>query len=867
MALSKLTVLNDKYVLRKVLGSQGPYDITYLAWNLSKERNAVVIREYNPSFIVTRSGDGTQFTFEDKASREDFEYGQNCFVREAAAAALIDHPNIVRHEDYFRENETSYCVSTFHSGATLEKVLEGKLGKIEKRAAYAIIMPLLDGLVAGHRQGLIHGRISPAQIFLTKTGRPMLFRFHVTRLLLGRRCSRVLDMNIEGYTPPELLVPNGKKGPWSDVYSCGATLYSIITGKTPPDALSRMEKDPFLDVLHQETEIQPGLKKVLYRATSMDPEERPPSILEFKQDLMNAMLSSGREFGPRLRDPGEVNTSYPVKNEDPSVPDFTAEDTIPGVFHDSSYAPPEPVEKPEFYGPDEEEYNQGGDGYASKKPAREPYLDVPRSGAGREFVETNPLGPFANERLFMDQPPSQSSLQKAKVFPEVGLKQERVQLQKPRSSMRIPVLTVVALLVAMATIWGVANSFVQVGGSGSDGTPPPERTEMQVVLPAAAGQGIVPDANSPDSTVVADSAIVSPDNELQPAIGLVETEPIVASIDSFSIGQLRIQQADSLLAAQQLKEAQEAYQEALVFLPTDAYADSMLRAVTRTYDEELRSQRFQRYMRQAQFFENEERFLEAVQLYQRALAIRPGEPLALRRLDAIQGLMEAQKDNDQKYQYFIGQGDALMALGNFGSAIESFEKARLLRPDDEYTTQQIAAAHDSLKVVELESQQQQSLYAFHRSQADSFYEASDLNNAFVQYRAALAQNPSDEYVLDRLVSIEQTRKENIARITDSRGIFIVTDTPPKLLDEYKLVQQIEYPRLAEKLNVEGRVIIRMIVNEDGSISEPEVLRGIGHGCDQEALRVLREVSFNPARHEGKVVRSWHTHSITFKLLR
>ena len=66
MALSKLTVLNEKYVLRKVLGSHGPYDITYLAWNLAKERNAVVIREYNPSFIVERAEGETGFEYKNE---------------------------------------------------------------------------------------------------------------------------------------------------------------------------------------------------------------------------------------------------------------------------------------------------------------------------------------------------------------------------------------------------------------------------------------------------------------------------------------------------------------------------------------------------------------------------------------------------------------------------------------------------------------------------------------------------------------------------------------------------------------------------------------------------------------------------------
>jgi serine/threonine protein kinase len=219
MALSKLTILNEQYVLRKMLGDHGQYDVTYLAWNLKKEHDAVIVREFNPSHLVSREADGVRLVPRSEPAQKLFEYGLNCFIREAAAASLIDHPNVVNQQAYFEENGTAYCVTDYHPGATLSTVLDGQDGMLPERAAFTIMMPLLDGLLAGHRKGLIHGRLSPQRIYLTKSGRPMLLRFHVTQILLARRCGRVDDMMVPGYTPPELLIPDGKKGPWSDVYA------------------------------------------------------------------------------------------------------------------------------------------------------------------------------------------------------------------------------------------------------------------------------------------------------------------------------------------------------------------------------------------------------------------------------------------------------------------------------------------------------------------------------------------------------------------------------------------------------------------------------------------------------------------------
>ena len=81
-----------------------------------------------------------------------------------------------------------------------------------------------------------------------------------------------------------------------------------------------------------------------------------------------------------------------------------------------------------------------------------------------------------------------------------------------------------------------------------------------------------------------------------------------------------------------------------------------------------------------------------------------------------------------------------------------------------------------------------------------------------------------------------------------------------------LAENIRYPEQAKKENVQGRVFVRFVVDKDGSVVNSEVLRGIGNGCDEEALRVVNAMpKWTPGKQRGKAVRVWYNLPIIFKL--
>jgi protein TonB len=101
---------------------------------------------------------------------------------------------------------------------------------------------------------------------------------------------------------------------------------------------------------------------------------------------------------------------------------------------------------------------------------------------------------------------------------------------------------------------------------------------------------------------------------------------------------------------------------------------------------------------------------------------------------------------------------------------------------------------------------------------------------------------------------------------ESPTIFLMAQKMPAPKGGLKsLHHKIQYPDLARKSGVEGRVVVQFVVDEHGKVSKAKVIRGIGAGCDKEALRVINSTTFSPGIQRGKPVKVKMTIPIYFKL--
>ena len=97
-------------------------------------------------------------------------------------------------------------------------------------------------------------------------------------------------------------------------------------------------------------------------------------------------------------------------------------------------------------------------------------------------------------------------------------------------------------------------------------------------------------------------------------------------------------------------------------------------------------------------------------------------------------------------------------------------------------------------------------------------------------------------------------------------IFVVVEQPPVLIGGIAGVQKrIRYPEMARKAGIEGRVVLQFVVDKDGNIINPRVVRGIGGGCDEEALKALKDAKFKPGRQRGVPVNVSYSIPISFTL--
>ena len=101
---------------------------------------------------------------------------------------------------------------------------------------------------------------------------------------------------------------------------------------------------------------------------------------------------------------------------------------------------------------------------------------------------------------------------------------------------------------------------------------------------------------------------------------------------------------------------------------------------------------------------------------------------------------------------------------------------------------------------------------------------------------------------------------------EEEDFFTVVENMPELIGGLAGLQaSITYPEMARKAGIEGRVFLQFIVNERGEVENPRVIRGIGGGCDEEALKAIQKAKFKPGLQRGRPVRVQYNLPVVFKL--
>lgn len=272
------SLIGERYRIEKVV-ARGGMATVYLAMDVRLERK-VALKIIHPHL----ASDGS---FRDK------------FIREARMAAKLSHPNLVNVFDQGEEGELAFMAMEFVSGITLRDALKD-FGALEGKRALDLFEPMLSGLAAAHRAGILHRDLKPENVLLADDGRIKIGDFGLARDIDNNTSTGSLVGTV-AYLSPELVM-RGIADARSDVYAAGIMLFEMLTGRQP------FEGDQAVQIAYQHAndnvpapsklnpQVAPLLDELVLWATARDAAHRPNDAVELLAVVQRAKaeLKAGR---------------------------------------------------------------------------------------------------------------------------------------------------------------------------------------------------------------------------------------------------------------------------------------------------------------------------------------------------------------------------------------------------------------------------------------------------------------------------------------------------------------------------------------------------------------------------------------------
>ncbi|HST72715.1 MAG TPA: protein kinase [Kocuria rosea] len=228
------------------------------------------------------------------------------FMREARAAAKLSHPHVVSVLDQGRAPDgLPYLVMELVEGSTLRDLLHER-GALTAREALEVLDPVLDGLAAAHRAGLVHRDVKPENVLIGRTGRVTVADFGLTRAV-DQNTPTGTVLGTVGYAAPELVAGRAVDAR-SDVYSAGIVLFELLAGRRPfvgaPLAVARAHVEGAVpDVRSLAPGVPPAVALLVARATAREPARRPADAGRLLAELRT--VRAGLRPGELDRRPGD----------------------------------------------------------------------------------------------------------------------------------------------------------------------------------------------------------------------------------------------------------------------------------------------------------------------------------------------------------------------------------------------------------------------------------------------------------------------------------------------------------------------------------------------------------------------------------
>ena len=292
-------LMGGNYTVVQQLGSGG-FGNTYLVRN--RLDKVFAMKEFFMSTVNLRTNGVV--TVSVPANKTAFESQRAKFEKEARRLSKIDNEHIVKVHDLFYENGTVYYTMDYIDGESLDK----RKKPLKDEEVKSILVQVLDALSCVHslKPSILHLDLKPANIMMDKQGNVYLIDFGSCKQFDddGVLSTTTSFSYTQGYAPSEQM--KGAKdelGPWTDFYALGATLYNLLTNKSPRD----IDLDSGEKGFAFTSNVSPEMRQLIMWMMKPNKKERPQtvSIIEyfiddfFQSTYNDEMLQSNRKKRPQ----------------------------------------------------------------------------------------------------------------------------------------------------------------------------------------------------------------------------------------------------------------------------------------------------------------------------------------------------------------------------------------------------------------------------------------------------------------------------------------------------------------------------------------------------------------------------------------
>ncbi|MDR1357645.1 MAG: serine/threonine protein kinase [Tannerellaceae bacterium] len=286
---------NKKYQLLQVVG-QGGFGITYKGLLFTEVKGPlgairtevpIGIKEYFFKDYCYRAADGLSVNVHSETGRVLFGKFKDKLIKEAKILSDVHHPNIVNVLDVFEENNTAYIAMEYIAGYSLKYILE-KDGVLPEDRLLKYTHQIGKALQFVHEKNILHLDIKPSNILIDRKDNARLIDFGVSKRydVENTETSTTMLTLSKGFASIEQYDNEGTHlfSPCPDIYSLGATMYNLLTGKIPTESILRATRT-LPDPSELNPDITPATEKVILKAMQINPADRYRSLTEMLADL------------------------------------------------------------------------------------------------------------------------------------------------------------------------------------------------------------------------------------------------------------------------------------------------------------------------------------------------------------------------------------------------------------------------------------------------------------------------------------------------------------------------------------------------------------------------------------------------------